>query len=400
MGGIKVKNLFLLLSQIGQWYKIGMKSSHLLRAVAAGLLLGGCASALTESQPHGILKTPVQNQAKEKPAKNFLGTQTYVNGNQEDLDAFNQGVDISADMGMKYLRLDAKWEKLEVNGVINSDEMHKYIQRKKYIESRGMKPIFVMTTFHGQHLATGKYGFPSIPADQTAYARFVAAFAKAMGPDTMVELGNEVNLGVKEPEQVGYYANMVKTVSKELSAQNVKAITLGPAVSTWQDGNPDHISALNFMQLAKDQGAKFDLYTIHLYNGVGRPEDLVPKLLGAKKIAGDAGLAVTESGWSSDAGPNGVGEIEQSRRDLKLVGLVHDTGVVKFQIVYEALEHTPNWCNDRKTGKLLPGLPDQGFVHLIPSEQHFGLARQPADLKSPVQLKPAGEAIKKYIFSP
>jgi len=344
-------------------------------AAVASMFLASCVSRVTET------------------TKDYVGTQTYIVWNQGSNHEFRRTVESMADIGMKYMRIDFSWPDVIRDDAVFPRTIADYKARLKILKTSGMRAIFVATTTHDQR--PGKLGFPETPEDQNAYANFIVNGLLALGDDAQgvrVEIGSEVNLLTKDPQKIAVYVRLVNLVKQKMLAAGLKNKLIGPGATTWQDGNPDHIDALTFINGCIDQDAQLDGYTIHLYNGTGQPKDLVGKLqqviVWAKGLKNAPEVDVTETGYSSAPGLSyAVSKDGQAQRDVAAIRLYHATGA-NIIIVYSARD-AKDWCIDPTTGQNYDRCSDPALV-----EQYYGLTDKDR------HLKPSGIAVRDFLHTP
>jgi hypothetical protein len=297
------------------------------------------------------------------------------------------------EIGFTSIRVPMYWDDVDpqANGTY---DFTAYENAIKSIVAAGLQPVIVALTTHSKLASTqwgaGGLGFPVTQSDMNLYATYVAAAAKDfqnVAPSNLViEIGNEPNLLSNNVTRADSYTALYK-LCRKTALSNVKLA--GPVVSTFQDGSSSTVPSTTYAErCVLSDGLRPDIFTVHLYNGIGAPSALIQSEQRLLAIARGIPFWITECGYPS--GPQGNSNaVSQGQQAYNLNYEARTfTAVGAAKVFFYDDRDTEGWCTG--TGNASCVDPAQTSS---PQEGYFGLMDHSRN------LKPSGEILKNYIHS-
>lgn len=214
--------------------------------------------------------------------------------------AQREQVDMIADAGFKFVRMDFHWASIEKNK--GEYDFAAYDELVDSLATRNIRALFILD--YGNPLYDDNLA-PHTDEGRAAFARFAAAGAAHFkGKGVLWELWNEPNGGFWRPQaNVDDYVKWAITVYRALKKADPTCTVLAPALAGWDTA---------FLDSAFKQGllGATDVVSLHPY-GSAKPEDAAilyakTRELIAKYAKKGASYPIVSGEWGYSSWANGV----------------------------------------------------------------------------------------------
>lgn len=244
-----------------------------------------------------------------------------------DDDNQQSNIDLLKNLGIKYVRIEIRWEKVEKNGEFNFSQYDEYMNK---LEGSGIKPIIILGA-PGNLIGTDR--MVSSEEELDRYLNYVIAVSKHYPFVQYYEIWNEPNFKYNNNEGIQWYSRMTNEVSNILKQINPNiSIIAGSTVLT---GSSDFIKKI----AEKGTLLTSDSYAYHPYD-ISHTDEINSTFLGfinqhyqlKNDIGGFQHFDITEFGLSTNTNDN-VDEEEQAIREVQQNVMINQYDIQK-SIIY------------------------------------------------------------------
>lgn len=230
-------------------------------------------------------------------------------------------------LGIQYIRIEIRWEKVEKNGAFHFEQYDEYMKK---IEESGLQPIVILGA-PGNLIGTDK--IVSSEDELKRYVEYAVAVCNQYPFVQYYEIWNEPNFLYNNEDGIQWYTKMTNEVSKSLKAINENiSIIAGSTVLT---GSTD------FIQKISEKGTLLtsDSYSYHPYD-ISHTEKLNSAFSNfisqhyqlKNDLGGFQHFDITEFGLSTNTKDN-VDEEEQAIREVQQSIMSNEYNIQK-NIIY------------------------------------------------------------------
>lgn len=244
-----------------------------------------------------------------------------------DEDSPISNIELLKNLGVKYIRIEVRWEKVERNGVFNFSKYDDYMQK---IEESGIEPVVILGA-PGNLVGTDKV--ISSEEEFNDYLEYVDAVHNQYPFVQYYEIWNEPNFKYSGEDGIKWYSRMTNEVSNRLKSSNPNiSVIAGSTVLT---------GSVNFITEITKNGTLLtsDSYSYHPYD-ISHTDKINSKfcefLTQHYQLKNDIGgfqhFNITEFGLSSNT-KDGVSDEEQAIREVQQSAIKNQYDIQK-SIIY------------------------------------------------------------------